>query len=71
MNQSINNCDFQSCEPGADGCTNYKVLDDPRRNRQSYEIKSSPWTILWFRILGIFSVENIEVVCFYVSNLRQ
>ena len=27
---------------------------------QSYEIKSSPWTILWFRILGIFSVENID-----------
>ena len=21
--------------------------------------KSPPWTILWFRILGIFSVENI------------
>ena len=27
---------------------------------QSYEIKSPPWTILWFRILGIFSVENID-----------
>ena len=27
---------------------------------QSYVIKSSPWTILWFRILGIFSVENIN-----------
>ena len=26
---------------------------------QSYEIKSPPFTILWFRILGIFSVENI------------
>ena len=26
---------------------------------QSYEIKSPPWTILGFRILGIFSVENI------------
>ena len=26
---------------------------------QSYEIKSPPWTILWFRILGIFSLENI------------
>ena len=25
--------------------------------RQSYEIKSPPWTILWFRILGIFSIE--------------
>ena len=28
-------------------------------SEQSYEIKSPPWTILWFRILGIFSVENI------------
>jgi hypothetical protein len=27
---------------------------------QSYEIKSPPWTILWFRILGIFSFENID-----------
>ena len=35
MNQSINKCDFQSCDSGADGCTNYKVLDDPRRNRNS------------------------------------
>ena len=26
---------------------------------QSYEIKSPPWTILFFRILGIFSVKNI------------
>ena len=26
---------------------------------QSYEIKSFPWTILWFRILEIFSVESI------------
>ena len=30
---------------------------------QSYEIKSRPWTILWFRILGIFSVENIDRLC--------
>ena len=27
---------------------------------QSYEIKSPPWTIWLFRILGIFSVENIN-----------
>ena len=27
---------------------------------QSYVIKSAPWTILGFRILGIFSVENIK-----------
>ena len=27
---------------------------------QRYEIKSPPWTILWLRILGIFSVENID-----------
>jgi hypothetical protein len=40
---------------------------------QSYIIKSPTWTILWLRILRIFSVENTykEVVCFYVSNLRQ
>ena len=31
--------------------------------QQSYEIKSPPWTILWFRILGIFSVENIDRLC--------
>ena len=29
-------------------------------NMQSYEIKYPPWTILWFRVLGIFSVENID-----------
>ena len=31
-------------------------------HNQSYEIKSppAPWTILWFRILGILSVENIN-----------
>ena len=33
---------------------------------QSYEIKFPPWTILWFRILGIFSVENIKRVCFFM-----
>ena len=34
--------------------------------RQSYEIKSPPWTILWFRILGIFSVENIDRLCVFI-----
>ena len=33
---------------------------------QSYEIKSPPWTILWFRILGIFSVENIKRLCVFM-----
>ena len=33
---------------------------------QSYEIKSPPWTILWFRILGIFSVENIVRLCVFM-----
>ena len=33
--------------PGCKGC-------------QSYEIKTPAWTILWFKILGIFSVENID-----------
>jgi hypothetical protein len=39
---------------------------------QSYEIKSPPWTILWFRILGIFSVENIArlgVLCFKLQTI--
>ena len=34
--------------------------------RQNYEIKSPPWTILWFRILGIFSVENIKRLCVFM-----
>ena len=34
--------------------------------KQSYEIKSPPWTILWFRILGIFSVENIKRLCVFM-----
>ena len=33
---------------------------------QSYEIKFPPWTILWFRILGIFSVENIKRLCVFM-----
>ena len=33
---------------------------------QSYEIKSPPWTILWFRILGIFSVESIKRLCVFI-----
>ena len=33
---------------------------------QSYEIKSPPWTILWFRTLGIFSVENIKRLCVFM-----
>ena len=47
--------------------TNTKVshalLYDNKQNiayYQSYEIKSPPWTILWLRILEIFSVENIN-----------
>ena len=38
---------------------------------QSYEIKSPPWTILSFRILGIFSVENISCVflCFKLETI--
>ena len=44
------------------------------RRRQSYEIKSPPWTILWFRILGIFFVENIArlgVFMFQTSDNSQ
>ena len=33
---------------------------------QSYEIKSPPWTILWFRIPGIFSVENVKRLCVFM-----
>ena len=33
---------------------------------QSYEIKSPPWIILWLRILGIFSVENIKRLCVFM-----
>ena len=39
---------------------------------QSYEIKSPPWTILWFRILGIFSVKIIDrlgVLCFKFETI--
>ena len=41
---------------------------------QSYEIKSPPWTILWFRIREIFSVENIDrlgVFMFQTSDNSQ
>ena len=41
---------------------------------QRYEIKSPPWTILCFRILGIFSVENIArlgVFMFQTSDNSQ
>ena len=33
---------------------------------QSYVIKSAPWTNLWFRILGIFSVEYIKRLCVFM-----
>ena len=33
---------------------------------QSYVIKFAPWTISWFRILGIFSVENIKRLCIFM-----
>ena len=38
---------------------------------QSYEIKSPPWTLLWFRILGNFSVENMGWVflCFKLQTI--
>ena len=40
-----------------------RVLSCPR---QSYEIKSPLWTILWFRFLGIFSVENLKRLCVFM-----
>ena len=42
--------------------------------QQSYQIKSPPRTILWFRILGIFFVENIArlgVFMFQTSDNSQ
>ena len=33
---------------------------------QSYEIKSPPWTILWFRILEIFSIKNVKRLCVFM-----
>ena len=41
-------------------------------SNQSYEIKSPLWTIWWFRILGIVSVENIdswEILCFKLQTI--
>jgi hypothetical protein len=40
-------------------CKGYKQQAS-KQGSQSYEIKSPPWTIWRFRILGIFSVENID-----------
>ena len=41
--------------------------------KQSYEIKSPPWTILWFRILGIFSI-GIQIgwvfLCFKLETIE-
>ena len=35
-------------------------------SNQSYVIKSAPWTILWFRILEIFSAEYIKRLCVFM-----
>ena len=51
-------------------CFNEMLLSCP----QSYEIKSPPWTILWFRFLGISSFENIArlgVFMFQTSDNSQ
>ena len=42
-----------------EGCNN-DVFKEVCSYYQSYEIKSPTWTILWFRIQGIFFVENID-----------
>ena len=50
------------------------IISIPMGSFQSYEIKSPPWTILWFRILGIFSIENIArlgVFMFQTSDNSQ
>ena len=56
--------------PNLDGVDQNLII----MNRQSYEIKSPPWTILWFRILVIFSVENkarLGVFMFQTSDNSQ
>ena len=58
--------------PGNQGIVS--LLCHPIIGVQSYEIKSPPWTILWFRILEIFSVENIGrlgVFMFQTSDNSQ
>ena len=52
----------------------YIMRGNTGRSRQSYEIKSPPWIILWFRSLEIFSVENIArlgVFLFQTSDNSQ
>ena len=61
-------------EPGKMSWPNIRRMMALRCFEQSYEIKSPPWTILWFRILGIFSVENIArlgVFMFQTSDNSQ
>ena len=43
-----------------------RVINSCRGFAQSYVIKSAPWTILWFRILGTFSVEDIKRLCVFM-----
>ena len=45
---------------------NHSDSKKPFMYYQSYEIKSPPLTILWFRILGIFSDENIKRLCVFM-----
>ena len=42
------------------------LMASNRQRAPSYEIKSPRYTILWFRILGIFSVENIKRSCVFM-----
>ena len=48
-------------------CEKFRSIKQSNQcKNQSYVIKSAPWTILWFRILGIFSVEYIKRLCVFM-----
>ena len=69
MNQSINKCDLQSCEPGADGCTNYKVLDDPRRNRNYKAARGeNSYVIAFIAVATILITREMVGTSFKVRN---
>ena len=65
----------KNCKKTCGHCDDEEVQEGKfLRIIQSYEINSPSWTILWFRILGIFSVENIArlgIFMFETSDSSQ
>ena len=64
---------FNPCSPWKP-CKCHWAQTPPSPEFKSYKIKSPPWTIWWFRILGIISVENIDrlgAMMFQTSNNSQ